>query len=59
MIDRTAMTHGSWVQRSASYGEWGLPGFVNGSKGMYEIGIDMARFDVPTITHRFFRPGAG
>jgi len=55
-LDQMVTSEGSYSQVTSSYGQWTLPGFLNGAKGAFEIGVDTARFDVPTITHRFFQP---
>jgi len=53
LFDDFILKGGTVGKVGVNYVEYHLPGYVNGSKGVYELGIDWVKRE---ITHRFFRP---
>jgi hypothetical protein len=46
---------GTATQVSATYTVYTLPGYMGNYNGVFEVGVDVGRFLVPTITHWLFR----
>ncbi|MGH2649645.1 MAG: RHS repeat-associated core domain-containing protein [Actinomycetota bacterium] len=55
-LNNIIMSQGTYVEKTSTYGVYRLSGFLNGAKGVFEVGVDTIRYGDPTITHRFFRP---
>jgi len=36
---------------------YSLPGQIGNYKGVFQVGVDTARYSVPTITHWFYKKG--
>jgi hypothetical protein len=53
MFDDTMINPKNVAKQTAHYVQYELPGYVNGVRGRYEVGVNKARNE---IVHRFFRP---
>lgn len=57
IIGDQVLRYGTETEVSSTYTVYSLPGQIEEYKGVFQVGVDTARYSVPTITHWFFKKG--
>jgi RHS repeat-associated protein len=57
IIGNIVLRYGAKTEVSSTYTVYSLPGQIEKYKGVFQVGVDTARYSVPTITHWFFKKG--